>query len=103
MAMSDEHQFSLTGGAWLSWRYTSLYRAKLSVDEKALHLSCFGEEYKFPKSSITNLKRYRWLTSIGLRIDHTMRGYSGFVVFWVCTVLNGRRFALLRESLEALG
>jgi hypothetical protein len=102
MTIENEDQFTLKGQAWLNWRYNNL-AARLSVDRKALHLSCFGKEYKFPNNRFTTLSRYRWLTSVGLRIDHTVLGHPDFIVFWVCTVFSKRRFAALKESLEALG
>jgi hypothetical protein len=95
--------FSQVGGTWIgSWSASSPY-ATLSGDQDALRLSCFGQDYVFPKCSITALKKFNILISVGLLIGHTVPLYPRSIVFWVSAGPGGSRFALLKEKLNALG
>ncbi len=77
--------------------------ATLSGGQEALRLSCFRQDYVFPKSSIEVLSKHRGMFSIGLRIHHTVPLYPEFVVFWVSPFWGGARFERLKARLESLG
>jgi len=97
----DSAAFSQDGGAHIDSWNTSY--ATLSAHRNALRLSCLGQDYVFPKSSIVALTRQRNLFSIGLRIKHNVPLYPGHVVFWVSLALRRAPFAHLKGRLEALG
>src|ERR1700735_5462871 len=74
--------FSRTGGAridGLNW--TSPF-ATLSADPSALHLSCVGREYHFPRNTIQKLCRHRGVFSVGLQVVHTQDSLPEIIVFW---------------------
>jgi hypothetical protein len=79
--------FTQTGGARLNNFNASYPFATLSGDSEALHLSCLGREYHFPRSTIRRLRRHRGLFSVGLRIEHTQDSLPEFIVFLGITVL----------------
>jgi hypothetical protein len=95
--------FSLKGGARLNWTNITIPFAVLSGDSNALRLSCFRRDYVFDRSCILGLSRFCGMFSIGLRIEHTVPTYPGFVVFWVSMWPWSRRFAALKEDLERHG
>ena len=95
--------FSQEGGARIdSWNITAPY-AVLTGHRNALRLSCWGQDYVFPKTSIVALTRHRGVFSVGLRIEHDVPLYPGYIVFWVSLVLRRSPFAHLKGQLEALG
>jgi hypothetical protein len=63
--------FTQSGGARLDNFNASYPFATLSGDPDALHLSCIGRDYHFPRISIRRLSRHRGLFAVGLRIEHT--------------------------------
>jgi|SRR5436190_121239 len=91
------------GGARLGWLNASYPMATLSGDSAALHLSCLGHEYHFPRSSIRHLRRHRGLFSVGLRIEHTQDSLPEFIVFWASVFFWTSGFQKLRTQLESLG
>ena len=95
--------FTQTGGARLGWFNASSPMATLSGDSEALHLSCLGREYHFPRSSIRQLSRHWGLFSIGLRIEHTQDSLPEFIVFWASVFFWTSGFQKLRTQLESLG
>jgi len=112
MAVADEHQnnssvvppgptFSMRGGAWVGWWWSvSSPYARLSGDRNALRLSCFRRDYVFDKSNILSLRKMFWS---GLRIEHAVPTYPKTIVFWVPLFRSGKRFAMLKDTLERLG
>ena len=95
--------FSLRGGAKLNWANITAPFAVLSGDSNALCLSCFRRDYVFHRSCILGLSKFRGMFSIGLRIEHTVPTYPGFVVFWVSMFPWSIRFSMLKEELERHG
>jgi hypothetical protein len=95
--------FTQTGGARLDNFNASFPFATLSADAEALHLSCLGREYHFPRSSIRQLRRHRGLFSVGLRIEHTQDSLPGFIVFRASLFFWTSGFQKLRTQLETLG
>jgi hypothetical protein len=95
--------FTQTGGARLGWFNASYPMATLSGDSDALHLSCLGREYHFPRSSIRQLRRHRGLFSVGLRIEHTQDSLPEFIVFWASVFFWTSGFQKLRTQMESLG
>ena len=95
--------FTQTGGARLDNFNASFPFATLSADAEALHLSCLGRKYHFPRSSIRQLRRHRGLFSVGLRIEHTQDSLPGFIVFWASVFFWTSGFQKLRTQLEILG
>ncbi len=95
--------FTQTGGARLDSFNASYPFATLSGDSDALHLTCLGREYHFPRSSIRQLRRHRGLFSVGLRIEHTQDSLPGFIVFWASVFFWTSGFQKLRTQLESLG
>jgi hypothetical protein len=95
--------FALRGGARLNWANITTPFAVLSGDGNALRLSCFRRDYVFHRSCILGLSRFHGMFSIGLRIEHTVPTYPGFVVFWVSMLPWSRRFSVLKEELERHG
>src|SRR5262245_43646953 len=93
--------FSQIGGARLGWANVTIPYARLSGEQNALRLSCFGRDYEFLRSNIESLSRFRGLFSVGLRIEHIVPLYPTFVVFWV-SVFRNRPFLMLKKKLEAL-
>ncbi len=99
----DDAGFSQTGGARIDSSNVTAPYAVLSGHRNALRLSCWGQDYVFPKSSIVALGRHRGLFSIGLRIEHDVPLYPRYVVFWVSLALRRSPFAQLKARLNALG
>jgi hypothetical protein len=95
--------FTQTGGARLNNFNASYPFATLSGDSEALHLSCLGREYHFPRSTIRRLRRHRGLFSVGLRIEHTQDSLPEFIVFWASLFFWTSAFQKLRAQLESLG
>jgi hypothetical protein len=96
-------KFTQTGGARLDYFNATYPFATLSGDSEALHLSCLGREYHFPRSSIRRLSRHRGLFSVGLRSEHTQDSLPGFMVFWASVFFWTSDFQRLRTQLETLG
>jgi hypothetical protein len=95
--------FTRTGGVRID-RFNATYPfATLSGDSDALHLSCFGREYHFSRSSIRRLSRHRGLFSVGVRIEHTQDSLPGFIVFWASVFFWTSGFQKLKAELERLG
>ena len=94
--------FSQTGGvrigrsALLGFSATWPF-AELTVDDTELALSFLTQRWMFPKSSVERLRKYRGAFSTGLRIEHSIRRYPSFVVFWTF------RFDALKQELERYG
>ena len=95
--------FTQTGGARLDNFNASFPFATLSGDSEALHLSCVGREYHFPRSSIRQLSRHRGLFSVGLRIEHTQDSPPEYIVFWASAFFWTSGFQKLRTQLQSLG
>jgi hypothetical protein len=102
-ASLDSLSHSQVGGARLNLTNASIPYAELSLHRNALRLRCLGFEYVFPKDCIIALARYRGVISVGLHICHAVPTYPEFVVFWADAFWRGRRFAMLKERLEAFG
>jgi len=96
-------KFTQTGGARLDWFNATFPFATLSGDSDALHLSCLGREYHFPRGSIRRLRRHRGLVSVGLQIEHTQDSVPKFIVFWASVFFWTSGFQKLRTQLESLG
>ena len=94
--------FSQVGGVWLGSRSASKPLATLSGYRDALRLSCFGRDYVFPSGNIA-LSKFRFMLSVGLRIEHVIPLYPGSIVFWVSGLPFSSRFTLLKGQLNALG
>jgi hypothetical protein len=84
------------GGTFLAFNASWPF-ASLQADDSALTLSCLGKRWVFPKSSIRRLSKHSGLFSVGLRIEHSVAGYSEIIVFWTF------RFAHLQRELEQRG
>src|SRR5437868_1776516 len=96
--------FTQTGGARIGeWFNASYPFATLSVNSDALHLSCFGREYHFPRSSIRRLRQHRGLFSVGLQIEHSQESTPEFIVFWTSVFFWTSGFRKLKTRLETLG
>jgi len=96
--------FTQVGGARIGeWFNASYPAAVLSADSDALHLSCLGREYHFPRSSILRLRRHRGLFSVGLRIEHSADSIPEFIVFWASLFFWTSGFQTLKARLEGLG
>ena len=96
------------GGARIGYFNASYPFATLSGNSEALHLSCLGREYHFPRSSIMRLRRHRSLFSVGLRIEHTKIELPEFIVFWASVFFWTSGFKKLRcqwirDCFEGLG
>ncbi len=83
---------SRLGAVNASWPF-----AQLRADESTLVVTCFGNRWVFPKSSIARLGRHRGFFSTGLRIEHNVEAVAVFFVFWCF------RFAALQRELEQRG
>ena len=95
--------FSQTGGARIDCFNATFPFATLSANTDALRLSCFGQDYAFPKDKIRRLSRHRGIFSVGLRIQHTEPSLPQFVVFWTSIVFWTAGFQRLKTQLESLG
>lgn len=95
--------FSQTGGLRLDWINTTAPFATLSANSDAIHLSCLGREYHFPRSTIRRLRRHRGLFSVGLQIEHTQGSLPEFVVFWAAVFFWTSGFENLKRELKSLG
>src|SRR5689334_5915466 len=95
--------FSQTGGARLGMFNATYPFATLSGDSDALHLSCVGREYHFPRSSLRQLSRHRGIFSIGLRIEHSVESLPDFIVFWASVFFWTSGFQRLKAQLKSLG
>ncbi len=95
--------FKQTGGARIGFRNATYPFAVLSADADALHLSCLGRAYHFPRSQIVRLSRHRGLISVGLRIEHAHGSWPEFIVFWSSLAVWPSRFNILLAELAALG
>jgi hypothetical protein len=95
--------FELTGGARLDGINVSYPLAKLSVTTEAIHLSCMGRDYHFPRSSIRGLRRHQGLLSVGLRIEHSEQSLPKHVVFWASMFFWNRGFQELKTQLRKHG
>ena len=90
--------FSQTGGVrigkglFLAFNATWPF-ASLKVGPSDLTLSCLFQEWLFPKCSIRRLSR----CGGGIRIEHTIKEYNEFIVFWTF------RFPWLQQELEKRG
>jgi hypothetical protein len=79
--------YSQTGGCrvgrnyWLSFNATWPF-AGIFVYPDELVLSTFLRRYRFARRDISQITRYNFLFSHGLRIEHTVESYPRFVVFW---------------------
>jgi hypothetical protein len=96
-------KFTHTGGARLDYFNASYPFATLSGDAEALHLSCLGRDYHFPRSSIRRLSRHRGFFSVGLRIEHTQDSLPTFIVFWASLFFWTSGFQRLRAELKTVG
>ena len=70
--------------------------ATLEVTDSVLRLRCVWSYWTFPKSQIVRLSEHQGL-STGLRIQHSIRGYTQFIVFWTFG------FGRLKRALEERG
>jgi hypothetical protein len=99
----DPHLFSRTGGVRLDFYNATWPLATLSGDKDSLRLWCpagvfsLNRLFVFPRSHIRRLSKYRWLFSIGLRIEHTDESFPEFIVFWTFG------FTKLKSELMRLG
>lgn len=71
--------------------------AHLTITPQQMLLSCFNHRYSFPRESIQRLSRHHGWFSVGLRIEHSVPTYPGFLVFWTF------KFAALKGQLQELG
>lgn len=101
--MTAMSTFKQTGGARINNFNASYPFARLSGDSGALHLSCLGREYHFPRSNIRRLSRHRGFISVGLRIEHTQAGLPAFIVFWASLLFWTSGFQRLKTQLQSLG
>jgi len=102
MESSKRDPYLVVGGARIgehSWYAlnASWPLAELRIGNSALELSCLRKRWVFPKESIVRLSRHRGLFSVGLRVEHGVKDYEPFVVFWTF------RFGRLRQELESRG
>jgi hypothetical protein len=88
--------FAQIGGARIGFINATWPLARLSADRDAIALRCLFK-LTFPRHKITRLSRYRGFISTGLQIEHTVRRYPGFMLFWTFS------FDTLKMELEALG
>jgi hypothetical protein len=69
---------------------------RLTVDSTKLEMS-FLKHWIFPKTTIRRLSKHCGLFSVGLRIEHDIKDYNPFIVFWTF------RFPQLEEKLRQFG
>lgn len=94
---------SRTGGVWTSIGSATWPLAEIEFFPNAIRLTCLGNEFVFPRSSVIRLTRWRGLCAIGFRIRHNVPYYPRFIVFWAYPCFYKARFEQFREQLEALG
>jgi hypothetical protein len=94
---------SAIGGARLDNFNASYPFATLSADRDAIHLTCLGKHYDFPRAKIQKLSRHRGIFSVGLRIQHNDNALPAFVVFWASAFFWSSGFSNLKQRLENLG
>lgn len=80
------------GGIILAFNATWPF-AKLTIGRSNLTLRCIFQEWIFPRAAIRKLSDYGG----GLRIEHDIKHYNGFIVFWTL------RFEQLRQELQQRG
>ena len=68
-------------GAFLAFNATWPF-ATLTIDEREIALRCLWMKWIFPKETIRYLTVHDGVFSTGMRIDHTNKSYTGFIVFW---------------------
>jgi hypothetical protein len=68
-------------GAFLALNATWPF-ATITIDERKIALRCLWMKWIFPKETIRYLTAHDGAFSTGLRIDHSNKNYTGFIVFW---------------------
>jgi hypothetical protein len=71
--------------------------AKLAISDSEVKLSCLGKRWLLPKKSIRRLSKHQGMFSAGLRIEHDVKDYDPFIVFWTF------RYSKLRHELKGMG
>jgi hypothetical protein len=77
-----------TGGVRYGNTYSDAFNAswpfaRLVIEPGAIHLNTtFFKSFSFPKEELIALSRYSGVFSRGLLIEHRVREYPSFVVFW---------------------
>jgi hypothetical protein len=89
--------YSQTGGARLDTFNATIPFATLVVAPDAITLSVIGRQYRFEKSQVLSLAKYRGFLSSGLKIEHKASSTPPHVVFWTTN------FEKLASALERLG
>ena len=60
-----------------SWPFASI-----EVSDSEIRISCLWMLWAFPRLSISRLHRHSGAFSDGLRVEHRVRDYNHFIVFW---------------------
>lgn len=66
---------------WVAINWTWPF-GKIEVRPGELTLHCITRALVFPAAAITELSTHSGFWSVGLRIEHGVRQYPSFVVFW---------------------
>lgn len=79
------------------WDSSNSKLVKLKIYPNYLVVYSFGREIiKIHKSDVMYIQKYRWLSSIGLRIHHKKENEDPFIIFW--TGLPNKMLSNLRKT-----
>jgi hypothetical protein len=85
---------------WLAYNVTWPF-ARITVDETTIQIDVtfifYSRSYTFASASVTRLSEVTGIFSRGLRIEHTVKDYPPFVLFWSFGLRK------LRKALEDRG
>lgn len=88
------------GSVWYGknfWDSSNSKCVRLKIYPDSLVVSSFGREIiKLHKSDVIYIQKYRWLSSIGLRIYHKKKNEGPFIIFW--TGLPNKMLSNLRRA-----
>ncbi len=95
--MNKDNTISHSGGARVDHYNATWPFASLKANKDNINLSVLGKKYIFDKDKIKNIRKYRGLFSVGLKIEHDITDMPNHIVFWTF------RFKKLKKELKALG
>ncbi|MEQ1696463.1 MAG: hypothetical protein ABL901_11545 [Hyphomicrobiaceae bacterium] len=74
-------RFTQRGGAQIGQWIATWPFGVLAADDTSIELSVISKK-AFPKADIVRLSPYRNMLGTGLRIEHTVKSETSFIVFW---------------------
>ncbi|MBT7066173.1 MAG: hypothetical protein HN919_07705 [Verrucomicrobia bacterium] len=80
-----------------TWPFAKLRATAGQIDITLRGLISSDEHFTFKKEDIVALRRKRGLFSVGLEIQHQVKAYAPYILFW------SFRFSELRSKLEERG